>query len=255
MIQRTFASLGEAEEWTESIYYALPALLSVSFADPPIVTRVDGHLAGHPFTWELIEWHASFEVTTQERQELAFASAWEHMSVLAVPGRRRLLAGLRYFHIACRLGRSGKIAGEFLAEVVLNLAKTLEVLFPPGGDGRSRDSVRAGLKALGYGETEIEHSFLPAMALRNEIDVGHVELGLFKREQLTAIHAYVERAEGDFRSMLGKLLTAIETGAFEISHHALGPPSKGALSVVSRLQAAMMEESRRNDAGSTTHPQ
>ena len=58
-------------------------------------------------------------------------------------------------------------AGEFLPEVVLNLAKVLEVLFPPGGDGRTRDAVRQNLSQLGFSELEIEADYIPAMALRN----------------------------------------------------------------------------------------
>ena len=46
--------------------------------------------------------------------------------------------------------------GEFVAEVILNLAKSLEVLFPRSGDRKSRDAARAALHSLGYSETQIE---------------------------------------------------------------------------------------------------
>jgi hypothetical protein len=117
-----------------------------------------------------------------------------------------------------------------------NLSKTLDVLFPPEGDGNTRGAVRRGLHALGLSNERIESDFIPAMALRNEIDVGHVELGLFKPEHLTAIHAYVERAEFSFRKILEDLLKQVESGKFEIAHHELGSPSDGALKVVARLQ-------------------
>lgn len=241
-IRRTFASPDEVREWTESIYFGLPALLNVPFADPPFIERVDGTLAGHSFRWELAAWRMQWRPTTQEKQESAFATAWERMALLGMPGRRRLLAALHYFHVACRLARAGETIGEFMAEVILNLAKTLEALFPPKSGGQSRDSVRRGLKSLGYSEDDIEASFVPAMALRNEIDVGHVQLGLFRPDQLAAIHAYTERAEGEFRSMLDKLLVAVESGELEIPHHELGPPSKDALGVVSRLRDAMLQD-------------
>lgn len=242
-VTRMFASPDEVREWTESIYFGLPALLNIPFADPPFVERVDGTLAGHSFRWELAQWRAEWRTTTQEKQESDFATAWDRMALLAAPGKRRLLAALHYFHVACRLARAGETAGEFMAEVILNLAKTLEVLFPPEGDRLSRDSARRGLKLLDYSEDEIEASFIPVMALRNEIDVGHVELGLFKPEHLAAIHAYTERAEGEFRSMLDKLLAAVESGKLEIAHHELGPPSTSALGVVWRLQDAMPHDS------------
>ena len=62
------------------------------------------------------------------------------------------------------------------------------MLFPPSGDGQTRDAARRGLTNLNYSAKEIERDFLPAMALRNAIDVGHVDLSLFTRPQLNALH-------------------------------------------------------------------
>jgi hypothetical protein len=211
-------------------------LLSVKFADPPIVERIDGTIAATRFRWELLEWRASFRITTQEQQESDAALCWERLGVLSATGRRRLLAALHYFHVACRLSRQGVTAGEFLAEVVLNFAKTLEVLFPPRGDGRTRDAVRAKLAELGFSEVEIEGDYIPAMALRNEIDVGHVDLGLFKRDQLALIHAYVARAEEAFRLLLDRLLTSIVEGKFEVEPYETGPSKAEAIAVVERLR-------------------
>ncbi len=232
----TFESLRVVRETVESVFFVLPTLLNVPFADPPCIERVDGVIGSVGFRWELAEWRGKFRMTTQETQEQRFADAWVRMSVVAEPGRRRLAAALHYFHVACRLDRAGRTAGEFLAEVVLNLAKTLEVLFPPEGDGDTRDAARRGLRALGLTDERIESDFIPAMALRNEIDVGHVELGLFKPEHVTAIHAYVEGSENAFREMLEILLTQVESGEFEITQHELGPPGDGALNVIARLQ-------------------
>ena len=241
-VTRDFDSPDDLRAWVESIYFGLPALLNVSFADPPFVERVDGAIAGHHFRWELSEWRAELRTTTQEKQERDFATAWERLGVLSAPGRRRLLAALHYFHVACRLARAGETAGEFVAEVILNLAKTLEVLFPPDGDGKARDAARRGLAALGYGDDEIESLFIPAMALRNEIDVGHVELGLFKPEHLAAIHSYTDRAENAFRSMLDRRLAEVESDGLGVAYHELGPPSSSALGVADRLLAAMPQD-------------
>lgn len=235
----TFASLGEVEQMVESVYFVLPTLLNVPFADPPYIERVDGVIASVDFRWELAQFGGKYRTTTQEHQEARFADSWDRMSVVAESGRRRLAAALHYFHVACRLDRCGQTAGEFVAESLLNLAKTLEVLFPPSGDGKTREAVRDGLRELGYSDARIERDFMPAMALRNEIDVGHVELGLFKPDDLTAIHAFVDRAEGAFREMLNTLLAQVESGDFVIAQHELGAPSPAALEVVARLKAAM----------------
>jgi hypothetical protein len=65
------------------------------------------------------------------------------------------------------------------------------------------------------------------MALRNEIDVGHVELGLFTIDQLRIIHGFTERAERAFREMFERLLSRIESGETGVVPHELGPPRGG----------------------------
>lgn len=235
-IKQHFNDLSTLHETIQGLYFTLPMLLNVEFADPPFVERVDGVIGESTFRWELSDWRMEFRTTTQENQESAIVRCWERLNVLADQSRRRLLAALHYFHVACRLARSGTNPGEFLSEVLLNLAKTLEVLFPSRGDRRTRDAARAGLSALGYTDDDIEANYIPAMALRNEIDVGHVELGVFKLDQLQVLHAYAERAENAFRDLLNKLLEKVATAEFELDSYELGPPRPKALQIIERLR-------------------
>lgn len=226
----------ELAQMIEGIYFVLPLLLNVSFADPPYVERVDGTVGGSPFRWELSRWRMEFRTTTQEAQESAVVQAWTRFQVLAPPDRRRLLAGLHHFHTACRLARRGSTAGEFVAEVILNLAKTLEVLFPPAGDGLTREAARSALRQLDFDDARIEGDFLPAMALRNEIDVGHVELGLFTMDEVKIIHAFTERAEGAFRELFDRLLARVESGEFIVAPYTASKARPEAVAIVERLR-------------------
>lgn len=123
--------------------------------------------------------------------------------------------------------------------MILNLSKSLEALFPPAGDGKTRDAARDQLRSLGYSDSHIERAFIPAMALRNEIDVGHVELAVFTRQQLVAIHAYTEAAESNFRDLFKKIFKAITDGTWSVPEYKQSEPSKGALEVVQRLVRAL----------------
>jgi len=147
-----------------------------------------------------------------------------------------LLAALHYFHVALRLARRGEIAGEFLPEMILNLSKVLEVLFPPSGDGKTLDAARPGLTKLGFSETEIEADYLPAMALRNHIDVGHVYLSLFKREQLALIHSYAEYAEVAFKLLFKRLMERVASGSFEVEVYEPMSATGDAVKTVERLR-------------------
>ncbi len=196
----------------EAVYYGLPPILNLNFAEPPIIKRVKGKVGSTIFCWEHKLEFFGFEVTTQETQVEKVNSAWFTMEFLNThPARRRVLAALQHFYVACRLSEAGNCPSDFMAEVLLNYYKILEVLFPPKGEVKTRkDAVCIGLAKLGYSKDEIERDFLPVMALRNEIDVGHTKLSLFDRKQLNILHRYTDAAEGHFRSMLRRLIDKLK---------------------------------------------
>jgi len=115
----------------------------------------------------------------------------------------------------------------------------LEVLFPPSGEGKTRDAIRNKLKELGYSEDEIEGHFIPAIALRNEIDVGHVGLCNFKTEQLKIIHSYSENAEESFRKLLVKVLDKVSSGEFQIAPYEVEGAGSDAARIIDRMQQHM----------------
>jgi hypothetical protein len=234
-IRQEFASLQELEGFIAGVVFMLPALLNLEFADPPFVKRIYGFVGEVSFSWELINWPMRFRVTSQDHQEQSFADSWQRLPLVAQFENRRLAAALRYYHTAVRLDRAGVSLGEFMAETLLNLSKCLEVLFPPETDQGARDTIRSGLEKLGYSGTEIERDFLPAVALRNEIDVGHVSLALFKRAQLTVIHRYTERAEEAFRELLKRILTEAADGSFQIAAYTDGTPTERTVRVIERM--------------------
>lgn len=235
-ISQLFESTQQLTELVESIYFALPMLLAIEFADPPNIEGVDGQIGEVKFRWELEIWKSNVELTTQEKQELRVKASWERIDVISKPGRRRLLAALHYSHVAFRLAIRGEIPGEFLPEMVLNLSKVLEVLFPPSGGGKTRDAVRTGLLQLGFSETEIEADYLPAIALRNKIDVGHVYLSSFKVDQLALIHAYTDRAEIAFKLLLKRVLEKLGSGSFEVKPYKPKTADGEVLKILKRLQ-------------------
>ena len=121
----------------------------------------------------------------------------------------RFSAALHYYHVARRLVVAGNGAHEFMAEIILNLNKVLEVLFGP-----RRDSVREELTKLGYSSEDIEIRFIPLMILRNEFDVGHAFLSVIDREVLKELYSYLEFMEEDFCELLQRLLRRMNDGSY-----------------------------------------
>lgn len=226
----------ELTQLIEGVYFALPALLNIEFADPPLIERVEGLVGGTNFSWELMVGRAEFRTTTQDEQEMSFANSWERIGLLLLSTNTRLFAAIHFYYVAIRLLRESVLAGEFLPEVILNFSKILEVLFPPKGNGKTRDAVRIGLSILGFSDLEIEADFIPAMALRNEIGIGHVDLALFKPEHLKLIHGYVAKSEYSFHKLLKLIFEKVQSGEFVVDPYERKPVSGSALAVIDRMK-------------------
>ena len=200
----------DLHDLVSAVFYVFPAVLNVNFPDAPFPTHAWGQLGAARFNWifDPTEVRARATITSKGHQEHLITDAWRR--VAAVSQSRRLIGGLYYFHVACRLLAVGHNRFEFMAEALLNLAKSLQSLF-----GQSRDNVRAELSKLScYSQAEIEGKFLPAMVLRDEFDVSHVNLSMLKREQLRILHDYTNLAEGTFRELLNTVLTKIDSGDY-----------------------------------------
>lgn len=236
-ISQRVESTDELEGVIESNYFVLPMLLSLHFADPPIVERVEGSIGARLFRWELREWKFHFGVTDQDHQEKSVVLAWDRVVVVAARERRRLLAAIAYFHTAVRLLDVSHTPGEFLAESILNFSKVLEVLFP-GPPQQTISSARAGLAQLGYSENDQDDLFIPAIALRNRIGVGHVDLTIFTSAQLESIHEYCEHASTSFRELLNRMFDRIADGSYDVAPGEASHPEPEDLRIIGRLDAA-----------------
>lgn len=196
-----------------NLHYGLPMVLNIEFLDSPFVKQSTGKVGDIPFAWLFAEHKFSFDVTTKERQEGRIVSALERLFSVGEMSNQRLIAAMHYLYVACRLVLAGSSYWEFMAEVILNLCKVLQVLF-----GESRDAVRSGLAELGYSEDEIEGDFMPIMILRSKFDVGHVTLSPspFTLEELQTLYRYLEDSEGKVRELLRRILDKIREGSYTL---------------------------------------
>jgi len=204
-------SLEDVARLVESVYHLFPALANVEFGDPPAVLQVSGLIGAVQFRWELLELQGEAAPTTTEQQEERLTRAWDWMLLFGGGKNRRLAAALHYFHVASRLLAAGDSPWEFMGEVVLNFAKTLQALF-----GDRADHVRTGLLALSYSSDEIEH-FVTVMSLRDEIDSGHIMLSLMDEEQARSLYVFIQGRELRFKVLLKRVLEAAVEGTYRSS--------------------------------------
>jgi hypothetical protein len=224
---------GDLTTLLTSLMLTVPIFLNVDFVDAPHVLQVRGVIGGVPFRWELAEATFEVDITTTERQEERVLVMIERMRGFSGTSNRQVVAALHYFHKACRLLAAGASPWEFMSEAILNFAKVLQALF-----GEQRDDVRAGLRGLGYSEDDAEKYFIAAMALRSEIDVGHVMTSVLREADLQAVYAYLAGAERAFRELLQRVLRLIAAGDLSFPEVADVVADAGKRRVVDRIVAA-----------------
>lgn len=193
------------------LQYCFPAFLTVETPESPCILYTWGEVSGVPFQsqFDAEELQMRLWVTTQSSQEARVVKAWERAQLLSK--HKRLSNGLHYFHVASRLLVTGNNRFEFMAEALLNIAKSLQCIF-----GETRDSVRQQLAMLGIDANAIERKYIPYLVLRNEFDVGHVSLAQLSREQSQILHTYADQAEGAFRELYKQLLEKIDRGEYAL---------------------------------------
>jgi len=107
----------------------LPPILNVFLYDAPFVTVITGKVGDTQFRWELSKIHCAFQITTHEQRESELQKTLSLYGEELGAESHRIHASLGYFYKACRLIAAGNGPWEFMPETILNLTKSLEVLF------------------------------------------------------------------------------------------------------------------------------
>lgn len=206
----------------------LPPIMTVFLYDPPVITVVCGKVGKTTFRWELAEIQFALQIASNEEREKDLVKALSLFGSDLGPNAYRIHAALGYFYKACRLLAAGNGPWEFMPETILNLTKSVEILFDAPSVGfaqagkGSRDRIRKGLKDIGVDPQLIEEVFVPIAILRNEFDVGHGRLALHKMDELQLIYRFLINAEGKFRELFHHIVTGLAAGSLTLPPYAPG---------------------------------
>jgi hypothetical protein len=223
--------LGQLINWVESV---LVGLLGLEFIDSPIVSEISGRVGDSSFVVIYAERSSAFDVVTVDMQKDRLRKTLRRLEKRDSSRDRRLTAALRYFIIASRLEQVGYTPWEFMSEVILNLAKILEVLFP-AAPSKTMDAARTGLARLGYESPEIEKWFIPTLALRSNLDVAHVSLALFDAAQLEGLHTYTQEATRRFQSLLATVVDRYDSGVYVAEPYDASAPTREVERILDRI--------------------
>jgi hypothetical protein len=243
------ASAKDLSAVMETLRLSFPAILTLFIRDPVYIGAASAKIGPSSVRSEHIGTAAPLLAITQESYTELLESALESCEILFDRANARLLAAIQYFHVAERLANVGASPWEFTSEVILNLYKSLEVLF-----GRSRDDLRSALSALGIPDVEIEGHYVALMILRDKLDVGHARMNAFTRGQLKTVYSFVKEAPSFMRSLLQDLLKRVEGGTWTVPSAHAAPVKKSSQLEIERLVASMelASESERNRMKTST---
>jgi hypothetical protein len=197
----------------DAFLFVLPACLTVMLEQACSIVAVRGYVDNVEFGYEMLDVPYQLSLTTDESRSEQLDRAFGLFGKLCDEAARRMLASMVYFSRAARLVETGDSRYEFMAEAILNLAKSLEVLFPARQSMESRDAVREGLSRAGVSKADVEAYFIPLLVLRSELDVAHPKLGLPRRDQVESLIKYCGGAIDSLRSLLQLIHQRIEAGA------------------------------------------
>lgn len=211
-IQFECKDLKQTKSVLEAYGRLFPAILNTYFADPPVVRKIVGKLGMVPFFYGHEKTEFVYMLQTPEMLEQHVVDSFEALKLFNLDKNRRLAAALFYFHTSSRLIVAGNSDWEFMAEAVLNMSKSLQILF-----GDKNDDIRKGLRQIGYKDEEIEGDFIPILILRAHFDVAHSRLSIFKSDQLKVLYSYLSKTESNFRKLFQDILELATKGDFQIS--------------------------------------
>jgi hypothetical protein len=120
----------------------------------------------------------------------------------------RLMIASMYYQHAMRFVSPHVVncpSSKFLSEVVVNLSKTLEILFGGRGEGPDHglnDRVRVKCQALGYTNQQIEGQIIPILLIRSQFDGAHAVGRRIPPEDILYAQNFVHRSLDNVRAIL-----------------------------------------------------
>jgi hypothetical protein len=125
----------------------------------------------------------------------------------------RLSIACLYYQQALRLKSplEVRVPSLDIAEISLNLAKSLQILF-----GNRADQVRKGCKQLGYTDDQIESQITPLLIARDTLDIAHSAGRPMPQDLIEVLREYLGRASMNVRSVLLRAAKAIGDGTLSL---------------------------------------
>ncbi|MBE9594257.1 MAG: hypothetical protein IMF19_12365 [Proteobacteria bacterium] len=210
ILDHTGDSVQSCLEAANSLSQIIPALLSLHLQTYVWIKEARGELNGRKFRCQLTTAYCPVHTSTANDQKERIRGAikfWTNID----EDKIRFINACFYFSHALRLSQIQPIKETFVAEVILNLTKCLEILFSD-----VRDNVRTECKKLGFSTDFIEKRIIPIFLLRSKLDVAHVTSFPIEYEDRNNVLRFVNSAFYFVHKVLQKTEDELLSGNFKL---------------------------------------
>lgn len=204
-LTRPVNSLHEAVKFAGSANQCLPGFLSFRFRTFVWIKEFLIRFDGARFRFGLAEAKINIPAATTEENTQRVWSGLDEWS-RSRSKHRRLLGAIYYYRQALRLSQLQLDQISLTPELVLNLTKSLEIIF-----GTNRELARKKAKNLGLTDRQIEKCLIPILLIRSQFDVAHVATGPLSPKERQIVVDFCSRAT----SIIGEILERVVEAAFE----------------------------------------
>jgi hypothetical protein len=221
----------------ESAQEAVGIASSVSLLMPPALTFRIGiyvwikqfllNLAGHEFNFGVSLVPDTFLTETSDGMASRVQMAIEDWLSFR-PGHERLISALSYYRHAKRISELQPDQVVFVAEVLLNLAKAIEILMAGSKAEKGQqtnDRVRARARSWGFTDRQIEEWIIPILLLRNQVDIAHASLTPLSPDERSLVIDFSHKSLERVGQMLADVLDGVKNGRIVLDPVSSSPDS------------------------------
>lgn len=208
-------SFNASEQVISSVSHLLPAFLSLRLRVFVWIQEFIANIGGVNYRLETATHRYGITLATTDHNAEGAMQSIHAWSAQRPEGLHAVMA-LYYYRQAMRLASLEPDRQSMAAEVILNLAKAIEIIF-----SSNRDQLRSRAAEWGFDGQFIERWIVPILLIRNELDVAHVASAPLKLTEHQAVLDFLDRAFVQVHTLLERVLELNQAESL-----ALDPPSE-----------------------------
>jgi hypothetical protein len=203
-------SQDQANEIVTSASQFIPAFLSLRLRVFVWIKAFSIEIGTCRFTLELLAHRYGITIASTAHNEECAIQSIHDWSMQRRESLRATMA-IYYYRHAMRLAALEPDRQSMAAEVILNLAKAIEIIF-----SSDRDRLRSRAKEWGFDLEFIERWIVPVLLVRNQLDVAHAACAPLSAGQHQAVLDFLDRAFTHVHALLSRVFEMAHSGEVKL---------------------------------------